>query len=717
MKKITLLLTSLVGLILSASSFSMSSTDKEASIQKSQISILRAVDRAKYLNHYQKDIDKPTLSAYLSDQRGYFKTNDFEFNELAKYDTIFVSIIELNREEKKVGKIRGLSGLADKVHQENLSPSRPLLGGLKALSELSGNKVGIIIPKSMISDDKLLGSISSFLKQYKFINHISIDFGQETFSDSTKYQRFIYELRGLSNDINLTISIASGIPKDQDEADVIKELLNDEVDKWYFSSLKADKKLKHHANIFSPQDNHWSTIQALDYLVGSGIDAKSLELEYSNMSYPTEGHSLTNRERKIPNFTDSIELNQEMAKEHEIITNLEHNLDFIFDIKNKRDFSTESPRMIAVKANFSNDKGLGGLFTRDVFEDSGLNHNAAREGLGYKVAHQMVAMDDVIKGLVKTMEAPHKQPQPINDSIINITKYNNRVSSTNYTTKDSDSCSVDPISDFLKHLITNYPLPLTYSDTIALKRALDKIKGIHDVRESLSPDTQFMREMMLFDQANFTPEHCRKINEFRALAKEKGKDYITSIKQFSDSEAHSISPGEYTEQELIQNDWRGLELKCVHPTIQNAVADAIQELKQHDMKDALLQQHISQYIGRKTSDIMAIEHKHVKLDDEKKNLLKKEINSFKEAHLDSPQSTILQMVHANANKRLISDENRPMENFEVDQTTDIFDFYIDKMMLESWKSPGILTPNEVQAVAEKIKSDYFDFMSNIITLK
>ena len=119
----------------------------------------------------------------------------------------------------------------------------------------------------------------------------------------------------------------------------------------------------------------------------------------------------------------------------------------------------------------------------------------------------MFAMDDVIKSLVKIKEMPHKQPQPINDSIINITKYNNRVSSANYTTKDSDSYSVDPISDFLKHLITNYPLPLTYSDTIALKRALDKMKGMHDVRESLSPDTQFMREMMLFDQTNLTPEH------------------------------------------------------------------------------------------------------------------------------------------------------------------------------------------------------------------
>lgn len=93
-------LISLVGLILSTSSFSMSSANKEESIRQTQKAILHAIDRAKYSNHYQKDNNKPTLSAYFSEPHDYFQTGSFELNELAKYDVIFMPVRELEREEK-----------------------------------------------------------------------------------------------------------------------------------------------------------------------------------------------------------------------------------------------------------------------------------------------------------------------------------------------------------------------------------------------------------------------------------------------------------------------------------------------------------------------------------------------------------------------------------------------------------------------------------------
>ena len=749
-------LISLVGLILSTSSFSMSSANKEESIRQTQKAILHAIDRAKYSNHYQKDNNKPTLSAYFSEPHDYLQTGSFELNELAKYDVIFMPVRELEREEKSKKNMKlpipVTSGLVDKVSKNNrdLRVNGSLIDNLQTLYEQAGTQIGITIPKYMIErGDDLIAFITSFLERNTFIDHISIDFGSEVFpngNNGEKYQSFIVKLhKKLSSyDINLTISIASGVPKNEKEAHVVKELLNDnKVNKWYFSTLNTAKKLGHHMSVFFAKDNDWSAIQALTFLINSGIEAKRLELEYSNMNYPIKESSLLNEKLNKLNFTDTMELSQKRAtfgkKGYELMTDSKYNLDFICAIEDEHCFATESPRMIAVKANLSYDKGLGGLFTRNILVDSGLNHNAAREGLGYKVTNQMFAMNEVIKSLGNIKKTANQQTSHPSLTELSVTRYANRVLNENYTTEDSSFHSVDYIDDFLKHLITNYPLPLTYSDTIALKRALDKIKETHDYRENFSTEAQIMiekrlsetelplqkidpvmHEMMLFEQVNVTPEHCKKINEFRLIAKEKGKDYIPSIEQLSDSEAISTSFSEHTRQDLMLNDWKGLELKCAHPTIHTAVTEAIEELKVHivefqDTKRDMLQQHISQYINRKEDDIMAAKNKFEaefrKLTDEQSESLDEEISNFKAKYqgFSSPQSTILQRVHSKANTELRFNEKRSMDRSETQQATDLFDFYVNKMMLEAEGNFDVIPLYKAQDFAEHIKLDYFPF--------
>ncbi len=66
---------------------------------------------------------------------------------------------------------------------------------------------------------------------------------------------------------------------------------------------------------------------------------------------------------------------------------------FLYNPESKLFMSLDTPRTVKAKGEYAASPGLGGLFTRTIDHDNGVLVNAAREGLGYEIASEVIDMD------------------------------------------------------------------------------------------------------------------------------------------------------------------------------------------------------------------------------------------------------------------------------------------------------------------------------------
>ncbi|NOH71040.1 hypothetical protein F0225_06755 [Vibrio pectenicida] len=742
MKKLVIFLASVVGV----TTLSVQSTTQEKDKIEPEHAIVYAINRAHYSNHYKKDREKPLLTAYLSARQDFSLAEQVELNELAKYDVVMLpfdistktAIIPVQKKSLAEEEMDSLAYIKMQEKKEKESYSLQLL---KKLHKINGTEVGIIIRSKNIfkgKEERIINIIDDTLLYNDFIKWVSIDYTDSPFNklESESSKKSISQLRNKLSAHNIRINIASNVPRNEKEAKIVKELLDlNKVDKWYFSAQSNDRAPKHHSNLFTKQSIDWSVAQAITFLLDSGIEPNRLELEYSNTIHPhSSGQNLTTHDM----LDTMLEVSQSESvtgkNGYYLKTEPDNNVDFICkdnDVGKADCFSVETPRMIAVKAQFVLDKGLGGLFTRNVFADAGLNLNAAREGLEYEVTHQTFAMNPLItksEGINHVEHSNLKKARYDQLNTLVVDKYNKLANGKTYSTLQKDTPLADDINGFLEHLVRNYPMPLTYNDAVTLKHTYDRLgkEEVHgyletltEVKNRLGGDIERV-EPTIYAQDIFDSENqnlnlaCNKIAEFRALATKKGK-----WKEFLRSEKDTTNEGHQSEIDiqlaknpkgLLATDWIYLELQCLDPAIDESVTKAFNEVKRlernsyPEVKSDMFKQHISNYINRKIDNIYQtkVDKYKDKFDIENSQNLDDAVLEFKKNEgTESVQSFLLQTSQSILNTT---------EKEQLEQLERLLNFRLSQKILLGELDFDLLSPYQIDSMVENIISQHFPLL-------
>ena len=85
--------------------------------------------------------------------------------------------------------------------------------------------------------------------------------------------------------------------------------------------------------------------------------------------------------------------NQKGRNGFNVYTDQVANADYLYNPESKLFMSLDTPRTVKAKGEYAASLGLGALFTWTIDQDNGVLVNAAREGLGYEIASEVIDMD------------------------------------------------------------------------------------------------------------------------------------------------------------------------------------------------------------------------------------------------------------------------------------------------------------------------------------
>ncbi|MBG2600564.1 glycosyl hydrolase family 18 protein, partial [Klebsiella oxytoca] len=85
--------------------------------------------------------------------------------------------------------------------------------------------------------------------------------------------------------------------------------------------------------------------------------------------------------------------NQKGRNGFNVYTDQVANADYLYNPESKLFMSLDTPRSVKAKGEYAAKLGLGGMFTWTIDQDNGVLVNAAREGLGYEMASEVIDME------------------------------------------------------------------------------------------------------------------------------------------------------------------------------------------------------------------------------------------------------------------------------------------------------------------------------------
>ncbi|TSC25936.1 chitinase [Corallococcus sp. Z5C101001] len=178
-----------------------------------------------------------------------------------------------------------------------------------------------------------------------------------------------------------------------------------------FFSTGTSRAIAHHANLKRYPGSMHSIELAVDFLVSRKVEPACLHLGYAaqgqaaagasrdSLQYNAEGAALGTFEAGVVELYDLLRNQVDFSARppvgrngFELCTDSWADADYLYSEEARQLITLDTPRTVKAKAEFVAANGLGGMFCGGAHQDTGLLHNAAREGLGAQTLHTVFDM-------------------------------------------------------------------------------------------------------------------------------------------------------------------------------------------------------------------------------------------------------------------------------------------------------------------------------------
>ncbi|WP_260676172.1 glycosyl hydrolase family 18 protein, partial [Klebsiella oxytoca] len=220
---------------------------------------------------------------------------------------------------------------------------------------------------------------------------------------------------------NVKISIASSAVVKTFDYSNVKALLQAglygiNVMTYDFFGTPWAETLTHHTNLNALEEGGWAVNTIVDHLLAEGFPSDRINIGYAAYSRngrnaeleslsplkgtynPGTGTTVGTFESGTTEWYDTIynylDLeNQKGRNGFNVYTDQVANADYLYNPESKLFMSLDTPRTVKAKGEYAASLGLGALFTWTIDQDNGVLVNAAREGLGYEMASEVIDME------------------------------------------------------------------------------------------------------------------------------------------------------------------------------------------------------------------------------------------------------------------------------------------------------------------------------------
>lgn len=336
------------------------------------------------------------------------------------------SSIDTFYQDKVQGVFGGLRDLQEKARQQGHELALSFsIGGWTmshAFHELAKSNNGIQI---------FANSIVDFIKRFPMFTEIDIDWeypngagngnphGPEDGENYVTMMRILRSSLDKNGMRHVKISIASSANVELLKHSNVKGLLSAglygiNVMTYDFFGTPWAKRLANHTNLYKTEHSDFSLEEAVEYLLGEGVDPEHINVGYAGYSRSAKGAEISSFSPLdgtyngngttvgtfesgcvewydvIYNYLD-LE-NQSGRNGYHVYTDKVACADYLYNPELKVFHSIDTPRTVREKARYVIEKGLGGLFTWTIEQDNGVLVNAAREGMGCPIVEQVIDM-------------------------------------------------------------------------------------------------------------------------------------------------------------------------------------------------------------------------------------------------------------------------------------------------------------------------------------
>jgi chitinase len=282
----------------------------------------------------------------------------------------------------------------------------------------------------------LIASIVDIFRRFPMFRSVDLDWEYpgapgntgNTYSDSDapNFQALVRELKQAlvaAGRADVTIDIAASAAVEKMKKADLKGMLDAGVSMLHlmtydFFGTPWAPALAHHTNLHpSHPDNpdEFSVDAAIDYLVEIGVPPGRVVLGYAAYSRSARNAAISSASPLTGTYdpgsgTTTGSFESGATECYDLIYNyvdLEHqcglngfdvytdevaDADYLYHSGSRLFVSIDTPRTVRAKGEYVRQRGLAGLFTWTIDMDNGVLVNAAREGLGNAIAHQVVDM-------------------------------------------------------------------------------------------------------------------------------------------------------------------------------------------------------------------------------------------------------------------------------------------------------------------------------------
>lgn len=266
--------------------------------------------------------------------------------------------------------------------------------------------------------------------------------------DGENYALLIAELRKQLDSASLSnvkISIASSAVVKTFGYSNVKALLNAglygiNLMTYDFFGTPWAETVTHHTNLKAIEQDGWAVDTIVEHLLSEGFPADRINIGYAGYTRngrkveleslsPLKGtydagtgttvgtfESGTNEWYDvIYNYLD-LE-NQKGRNGFNVYTDQVADADYLYSPESKVFMSLDTPRSVKAKGAYAAKLGLGGMFTWTIDQDNGVLVNAAREGLGYEIASEVIDMEPFYFEGINVEPSDSDEEQPVTPDV------------------------------------------------------------------------------------------------------------------------------------------------------------------------------------------------------------------------------------------------------------------------------------------------------------
>lgn len=266
--------------------------------------------------------------------------------------------------------------------------------------------------------------------------------------DGENYALLIAELRKQLDSASLSnvkISIASSAVVKTFGYSNVKALLNAglygiNLMTYDFFGTPWAETVTHHTNLKAIEQDGWAVDTIVEHLLSEGFPADRINIGYAGYTRngrnveleslsPLKGTYNAGTGTTVGTFESGtnewydviynyLDLeNQKGRNGFNVYTDQIADADYLYSPESKVFMSLDTPRSIKAKGVYAAKLGLGGMFTWTIDQDNGVLVNAAREGLGYEIASEVIDMEPFYFEGINVEPSDSDEGQPVTPDV------------------------------------------------------------------------------------------------------------------------------------------------------------------------------------------------------------------------------------------------------------------------------------------------------------